>query len=306
MRNLTLRQMRAVIAVARHGKVVAAAAELGLTAPAVTLQLAQVEAEAGLSLFDRTPAGMRLTSAGGAVLDTALAVEERLRALRDDIDAIKGVRLGSLRLGVVSTAKYFAPGLMAAFMRVFPEIEMKLLVGNRAETIERLRAHVLDIALMGRPPADIPVRASVFGDHPLVIVAPPGHLLTGERDIAKETLARETFLIRERGSGTRISLEIFMSDVAGWHEEPGLEMDSNETIKQAVMAGLGIAFISAHTVASELETGRLVMLDVADLPIRRQWFSVSRADRAMTPAMTAFQDYLLGKGATHLPVLGRL
>ncbi|MDP3897724.1 MAG: LysR family transcriptional regulator [Mesorhizobium sp.] len=306
MRNISLRQFRAVAAIRKHGKIVSAAAELGLTPPAVTLQLKQIEASTGLTLFDRTPDGMRPTTAGLAVLDAAQAIEERLRALADEIDAIKGVRRGSLRLGVVSTAKYFAPRLMAAFIAEFPDIEMKLAVGNRAETIERLQDHDIDIALMGRPPPHVPVRAVVFGDHPLVIIAAPDHPMVHRRDIAKEEIARESFLMREQGSGTRISMEIFMRELSGWLERPAIEMDSNETIKQSVMAGLGIAFISAHTIEAELEAGRLALLDVVGMPIRRQWFAVTRSDRGMTPAMVAFEGFLMRKGAIHLPLFGKL
>ncbi len=306
MRNLSLKQLRSVAAIDRHRKIVAAAGELGITPSAVTLQLQQLEQETGLLLFDRTNAGMRATAAGLAVLDAARAIEERLRVLVDEIDAIKGVRRGSLRLGVVSTAKYFAPRLMAGFMAEYPDIEMRLFVGNRAETIERLSDHEIDIALMGRPPAGVPARAVVFGDHPLVIIAAPDHPLARRRDLSREEVAREPLLMREPGSGTRISMEIFMRDVSGWLEKPGIEMDSNETIKQSVMAGLGIAFISAHTVASELETSRLALLDVVGMPIRRQWYAVSRSDRAMTPAMAAFHEFLARQGARHLPLFSQL
>ncbi|MBS3648358.1 LysR family transcriptional regulator [Pseudaminobacter sp. 19-2017] len=306
MLNLTLRQLRAVETIATSGKIVNAAKQLNLTGPAVTIQLKQAEETLGLTLFDRTADGMRPTAAGLAVLDAAQAIEQRLRMLRDQIDAIKGVRSGSLRLGVVSTAKYFAPRLMAAFIKEYPDIEMRLLVGNRAETIASLRNHDLDIALMGRPPRDVPVRASAFGDHPLVIVAAPDHPLAKRRDISKEEIAAEHFLIREPGSGTRISLEIFLSDVPGRLDDLGVEMGSNETIKQAVMAGLGIAFISAHTIASEVESGRLAVLDVVGMPIRRQWFGVMRTDRAISPAMATFHDFLMRKGASHLPHFGRL
>jgi len=306
MRNLTLRQLRTLQAIAGRGKIVSAAKDLGLTAPAVTIQLRQAEEELGMALFDRTAEGMRPTAAGRAAIDAAQAIQERLRQLGDEIDAIKGLRAGTLRLGVVSTAKYFAPRLMAAFMKEYPNIEVLLRVGNRAETIEHLRTHDVDIALMGRPPKDVPVSAAPFGDHPLVIVAPPDHPLANARDITKERIAKENFLIREPGSGTRISLEIFFSDIPGRVDDLGLEMDSNETIKQAVMAGLGIAFISAHTIEAEVEAGRLVILDVVGLPIRRHWFVVMRADRAMAPAMTALHDFLMSKGAMHLPLVGKL
>ncbi len=304
MTVVSLKQLRSIAAIHRHGKIVTAAAQLGLTPPAVTLQVQQLEQETGLLLFDRTQDGMRPTAAGLVVLDAALAIEERLRVLADELDAIKGVRRGSLRLGVVSTAKYFAPRLMAAFMSRYPDIEMKLMVGNRAKTIESIGSHAIDIALMGRPPPSIPVRAVPFGDHPLIIIAAPDHPLVKARGIARERVAGEAFLVREHGSGTRISLEIFMREVAGWADKPSIEMDSNETIKQSVMAGLGIAFLSAHTVAAELDSGRLVALDVVGLPIRRQWYAVTRSDRTMTPVMAAFHDFLSESGAEHLPTSG--
>lgn len=306
MRNLTLKQFRTLQAVARHSKIVNAAKELGLTPPAVTIQIKQAEEELGLELFDRSRDGLRLTAAGLAVLEAAGAIENRLRQLREEIDALKGVRAGSLKLGVVSTAKYFAPRMMAAFMQQHPNIKVLLQVGNRAEIVEKLRTHDVDIAIMGRAPQDLPVNSVPFGDHPLVIIAPPHHPLAYERDISKERIARENFLIREPGSGTRSSLEAFLSNIPGRLDSLGIEMGSNETIKQAVMAGLGIAFISAHTIEAEVETRRLVILDVAGLPVRRQWFAVTRADRVMSPAMAAFKAFLLSKGAMYLPFIDKL
>jgi LysR family transcriptional regulator, low CO2-responsive transcriptional regulator len=306
MRNLTLKQLRAIQAVRRHGTIAGAANALGLTPPAVTIQLRLVEEEAALILFDRTNDGLRPTLAGLAFLDAAQMLEERLRLLEDEIDAIKGLRVGSLILGVVSTAKYFAPQLMAIFRKQHPDIAIKLAIGNRAETIAALKSHAVDMALMGRPPKDIPLRSTVFGDHPLVMIAAPDHPLAKSRDITKERIAQEHFLVREPGSGTRISLEIFLSELPGRLDDLGTEMSSNETIKQAAMAGLGIGFISAHTIALELEFGKLAILDVIGMPIRRQWFSVVRTDRTSSPAMKAFQDFLTRKGAQCLPSIDRL
>lgn len=305
MLSLTLRQLRAIGAICRTGKIVTAAKELGLTQPAVSLQLRDAEAAAGVSLFDRTSEGMRPTAAGLAVVEAANAIEERLRILADEIGAIAGGRRGTLRMGVISTAKYFAPALIAAFMREHPQIDMSLLVGNREETINSLRDHKIDVALMGRPPREIPVHSALFGQHPLVMIAPPDHPLAGQRQVSKERIALESFLLREPGSGTRTSLNMFLSDLPGRAENLGVEMGSNETIKQAVMAGLGIALISAHTIAQEVETGRLAVLDVVGLPIRRQWFSVTRADRSVTPVMTAFEQFLTQQGSRFLPEVVR-
>lgn len=302
MRAITLRQLKAIAQIAKYGKIVIAAKHLGLTAPAVTLQLKAFEDEVGLAIFDRVPEGMRPTAAGLAAIELARAVDEQFLVFSDRVDALKGVRAGHLRLGVVSTAKYFAPRIIAAFGHDYPGLEIDLKVGNRSEVIQALSEYGVDVALMGRPPKAIPVSAQVFGDHPLVIIAHPGHALRYARDISCERIAEEKFLVREAGSGTRISLEIFFSRVAAKLDNIGVEMGSNETIKQAVMAGLGVAFISAHTIEAEVESGRLCILDVEGTPIRRQWFAVSRADRTTTPAMTAFGSFLAEKGAQFLPL----
>lgn len=305
MRNITLRQLRTVQAICRLGKINLAADDLGLTGPALTLQIQQLERDAEVSLFDRTRGGMVPTAFGLAFLEAAREIEESLNGLEDSISAMKGLRTGRLRLGVVSTGKYFAPQLIAAFRKQVPAIEINLFIGNRAEIIAKLRDHEIDIALMGRPPRDFEVRSQVFGDHPLVFIAPADHPLAGVLDISRERIAQEQFILRERGSGTRISLEIFLSDTPRKLEELGTEMGSNETIKQAVIAGLGLAFISAHTIEQEIKLGRLVILDVVDTPIRRQWFSVSRLDRTTTPAMQAFEQFLLASGARYLPVVSK-
>lgn len=301
MKNLTFRQLRAVLAIHQFGKITKAANALGLTGPAVTLQLQQLEADLQTALFDRLPDGLRPTAAGLAVIRAAEAIEERVRILDEEVTAIAGGSRGHLKLGVVSTAKYFAPRLMAAFKLQVPDIELELSIGNREETIAALEGHQLDIALMGRPPGLLPVDSLVFGDHPLVIIAPADHRLAKRLDITKEEVATENFLIREPGSGTRISLEIFFANNPKKLEHLGTEMRSNETIKQAVMAGMGIAFISAHTIEMEVEIGRLVVLDVVGMPIRREWFSVWRNDRVFTPAMATFNNFLVRQGAKYLP-----
>ncbi len=305
MRNVTLRHLRSILAISQTGKISAAAGMLGVTGPAITLQLKQMEEDAGMRLFDRTAEGMRLTAAGDAMVRSAHAIHEELRALEDEMEGLRGGKRGTLRLGAVSTAKYFAPRLIAGFGKDNPDIHIDLFIGNRAETIDALRHREIDIALMGRPPRDFDVKAQVFGDHPLVIIAPPDHRLAAKRDIPKEELIAERFLLREVGSGTRTSLQIFFADVPGKLETLGSEMGSNETIKQAVMAGLGIAFISAHTVEQELQLGKLVILDVVGTPIRRQWFTISRSDRSITAAMKVFDAFLLSDGARFLPVVGK-
>lgn len=303
MRNPTLRQLRSVLAVQRLGKINLAAREIGLTPSAITLQLQQLEGEAGVALFDRTGDGLRATDAGRAVIAAAQAIENRLTELADELAAVGGARRGTLRLGAVSTAKYFAPRLVAAFMAEHPGIDLRLTVGNRAATIEALAGQSIDVALMGRPPRQVAVQPSLIGEHPLVIVAPPEHPLAGVRRISKSRIAEEIFLIRETGSGTRSSFELFFGDLPGRLDRPGLEFGSNETIKQAAIAGLGLGFISAHTIAMEVELGRLIILDVVGTPVRRQWFAVSRTDRTPSPTMLAFRDFVVRRGREFLPEL---
>ena len=305
MLNITLRQLQIIEAVARHSKVNLAATELLLTGPAVTLQLKQVETNLGEKLFDRTNNGLFLTQFGEVVLDTARTVRTEILNLEEKLGALRGLGMGTLRLGVVSTGKYFAPMLMAAFRTRHPEIKLELFVGNRVDTIRRLHNLEVDLVLMGRPPKDFPVRTQLFGDHPFVFISNPSHRLASALDITKEDIATENFIIREKGSGTRQILEMFLSEIPGRTDNLGAEMDSNETIKQAVIAGLGVAFISGHTIEQELKLKRLVVLDVLGSPIRRQWFSISRKDRNKTPSMEAFEAFLLREGSKYLPLISK-
>jgi DNA-binding transcriptional LysR family regulator len=301
MRNVTLKQLRALTAIGQERKIVSAAKALNLTPPAITLQLQQLEAALGCTLFDRTSSGLRPTDAGEVMLETAGQVWSLLDACEERLAALKGMAAGRLSVGVVSTAKYFSPRLIASFAKHHAGAQVRLSVGNREEIIELLGDFEIDVAIMGRPPKDMPVDAVAFGNHPLVVVAPPEHRLAGRRNIPKAELADEVFLMREEGSGTRTSMEIYMGDMRLKTGNLRIEMGSNETIKQAVMAGLGIAFISAHTIEAELESGRLVTLQVQGLPVQRKWFVVRRLDKALTPTVAAFVDFLKEEGASFLP-----
>ena len=305
MRNITMRQIRSVLALKKHGKISAAARALGLTSPAVTIQLQQLEEELGCQLFMRTRSGVRQTEAGELLTDSAQRIANELADLDQRLAALKGLAAGTIRLGVVSTGKYFAPKIMAAFNKLHPGVHMTLIAANRAEIIDKLRNYEIDLALMGRPPKDFAVRTTLFGDHPHVFIAAPDNELAGRLDIPKEVIARQKFIVREPGSGTRSSFEFFMGEVPGGLAFAPTEMDSNETIKQAVMAGLGIAFISGHTIEQECQSGKLVILDVVDTPIRRQWFAVTHAAKSPTPALQALDDFLRTRGPSLLPIVSK-
>lgn len=299
MKDATVRQLQIFEAAARSLSFSRAAQDVHLTQPAVSMQVRQLEYFAGVSLFERTGRRLHLTDAGEELLLHARAV---LRALEDADEvfaAMKGLRGGRVRLAVISTAKYFAPRLIARFGQAHPGVRIQLQADNRAAVVRILSTNDVDLALMGQPPADGELVAKPFADHPLVVIAPPGHPLTRRRSVPLEALAEETFLVREQGSGTRTALERFF----GERHLPlrvGLEMPSNETIKQAVMAGLGLAFISMHTIALELSVGALALVRAPGLPVMREWNVVHRAGKRLSPASEAFKAFVLEHGRSFL------
>lgn len=294
MKHVTLRQLKVFESVARHLSFSRAAEELHLTQPAVSMQVKQLEEQAGLPLTEMVGKKVFLTEAGEEVARHARRIAQQLREAEEALDAIKGVRGGRLSIGVISTAKYFAPRLLAEFRRRHPGIELDLRVNNRETVVRQLADNEIDLAIMGQPPQEFTTVAETFADHPLVIVAAPDHPLAARARVMPADLAEETFLIREPGSGTRATMERYFAD-AGFAPRHVLEMVGNETIKQAVMAGLGLAFISSHTVSLECEVGRLVRLPVAGTPVIRRWFVVHRADKELLPVAETFRVFLLAE-----------
>ena len=307
MKNVTLRQLRVFEAVARHLSFSRAAEEMHLTQPAVSMQVRQLEDMVGLPLTEQIGKKIFLTAAGEEVARHARLVALQLRAAEESLAAIKGVRGGELRIGVVSTAKYFAPRLLTEFRASHPGVELKLGVHNRGTIVHQLANNEIDLAIMGRPPLEFETVAERFAPHPLVIIATAEHALAGKKHIDLPDLARDTFLIREPGSGTRTAMERFF---AAANFTPGaiFEMSSNETIKQAAMAGMGVAFISEHTIGLERTAGRLVVLPVRGTPVMRDWYLVHREEKQLLPIATAFRDFLLAGGdqavATTVSIVG--
>ncbi len=294
MKHVTLRQLKVFEAVGRHLSFSRAAEELHLTQPAVSMQVKQLEEQAGLPLTEMVGKKVFLTIAGEEVVRHARRIAQQLREAGEALDAIKGVRGGRLSIGVISTAKYFAPRLIAEFRRRKPGIELNLGIFNREIIVRQLADNEVDLAIMGQPPQEFTTISETFADHPLVIIAPPEHPLARHTQITAAQLSEETFLIREPGSGTRATMERFFADV-GIAPRHALEMVGNETIKQAVMAGLGLAFISAHTVSLECEVGRLVKLPVTGTPVMRRWFVVHRTEKELMPVAETFRAFLLAE-----------
>jgi LysR family transcriptional regulator, low CO2-responsive transcriptional regulator len=302
MRHVTLRQLRTFTAALRAGSFAAAAESLHITPPAVTVQMRQLEALAGMPLIERNSKGLISTDAGREIAAAALRIEAALAECDDALASLRGVESGRVAIGVVSTAKYFAPQVLGAFARAHPAVEIRLEVGNRAAILGALEANTLDLALTGWPPGELAVQKAAIGEHPHIIVARPDHPHAAAGKLGPAALAEETFLVRERGSGTRLLMERFFAD-ANVAPRIGMEMGSNETIKQAVIAGLGIAFISAHTVAVELADRRLVVLDVLGLPVMRTWFIVNLAKKRLLPPAAALRQFMIDEGRAFLPAL---
>jgi len=299
MRNVTLRQLRTFSAVARHGSFARAAHELHITPPAVSMQIKELEDEVGLPLFDRGARAVSLTMTGEYLLVYVRRVLSTLKEAEDAMARLRGAQVGRVTIGMVSTAKYFLPRLLARFRQEHRGVEMRLAVGNREQLAKQLRDAEVDLAVMGRPPREIAARAEPFAAHPHGVLAAANHPLAHRREIAPAALGSEEFIVREEGSGTRAAMEQFFRDA---HVTPAriMEMASNETIKQAVIANMGLAFLSLHTAGLEIETGQLVVLDVVGLPLVRRWHIVHLQGKPLSPAAEALRYFVLEQGEAHI------
>jgi DNA-binding transcriptional LysR family regulator len=289
--HLTLRQLTVFEAVARHLNYTRAADEMYLSQPAVSMQIRQLEDAVGLPLFERLGRKIHLTEAGRELYYYAQAIDRQLKEAEEVLAALKGLNKGRLAVSVASTANYFATRLLAAFKREFEGVAVSLDVTNRRTLLRQLEHNEVDLVIMGRPPEDADLVAEPFMDNPLVVIAPADHPLAGQRDIPMARLADEPFVVRERGSGTRIAMEKSFAE-QGRSLKTGMEMTSNEAIKQAVEAGLGLGIVSLHTLELELATGRLAVLDVEGFPIMRQWHVVHRREKRLSPIAVAFRDFV--------------
>lgn len=297
-----LRQLRAVAAVAGAGTLSGAAKRLHVTPPAVAQQLKLATEAAGLPLFERIDRKMVATEAGRIVLAAGVRVESALADSAAELLALRDGLAGRVSVGVISTAKYFMPHVLAAFRDLHPDIQLDIEVGNRGDIVEALEHYAYDVAVMGRPPQGLDLVTELIGEHPHVIIAPPGHPRAGDQVFSIAELASELFLVRETGSGTR-SLNEHLFEEAGMGQVSRMQIGSNETIKQGVMAGLGVAFISGHTIAAEVAEGRLCVLPVRGLPVQRAWFIVRRADKRLFPAGELLWDFVEAEAAASMPEL---
>jgi LysR family transcriptional regulator, low CO2-responsive transcriptional regulator len=296
MKNATLRQLKVFETVARHLSFSRAAEELHLTQPAVSTQVKTLEGHAGLPLFEQMGKKIFLTAAGSELLRCSRAIIEQFEEAEHAMTQLRGIGGGKLNVAVISAGDYFFPRLLVEFAKRHAGVSLNLTVLNREELLHQLAANLTDLAIMVRPPADMDTVSQPFAPHPYVIIAAPDHPLAGRKRIPIGSLSREAFVVREKGSDTRHSMEEGFGPSMD-SVNIAMEIKSTETIKQAVIAGMGISFISAHTISLELQAGSLTVLDVVGFPLMLNWYVVHRTHKRLPPVAQAFKTFLLGEGA---------
>jgi DNA-binding transcriptional LysR family regulator len=290
--HITLRQLEVFSAVARHKSFTRAAEALHLSQPGVSMQIKQLESNIGLKLFEHVGKQIFLTHAGDEMFGYSQGISHILNEAESVIEELKGVQSGKLAISVATTASHFATRLLAAFSQRYEGVTISLDITNRASLSEQLDNNEPDLVIMGQPPEGVDVESETFMENPLVIIAPANHQLANEKNISLKHFEDEHFVVRESGSGTRSAIQRFF-DLHGVSFHTGIEMSSNEAIKQAVEAGLGLGIVSIHTLELELETGRLAILDVKDFPIMRHWHIVQRTGKRLSPVALAFKQFVL-------------
>jgi molybdate transport repressor ModE-like protein len=292
--QITLRQLRIFEAVARHGSISRAADELGLTQPAVSMQIKQMEDQLGLVFVEQVGKKFALTDAGQELCYYAARIGKQTAEMLTSMEQFRGLERGVLRVAVVSTANYFLPPLIADFSAAHPGVRVSLKVANREAVLAAVSSNEAELAILGHTPERVDMVAQFFMDNPLVVIAPPDHPLASMERIDLCQIEDEIIVTREQGSGTRAAMERFF-EKSGINYQPGCELNTNEAIKQAVQAGLGIGVVPAQTIELELQTGRLVVLPFKGFPIIRRWFVIHRSDKRLSNAALAFRTRLFGR-----------
>ena len=293
--RLTLHQLKVFETVARLSGFSRASEALHLAQPTVSMQVKQLAETVGMPLFEKIGKKIYLTEAGDVVQTSARDMFEVLARMEMQLAQLKGLKQGRLKVAVVTTAKYFIPRLLGPFVHQYPGIDIALDVGNRSEIVSRLSRNDDDLYIMGMPPAGMQIQRHPFVENPIVAIAPKNHPLAGKRHISLARLAEEPFLLRERGSGTRMATERFLKE-HGVKLNVRMELGSNEAIKQAVAGGLGLSLLSLHALMGELTRKEVALLNVEALPIRRSWYIVHRTGKELSIVARAFFDYLEAEG----------
>ena len=289
--DATFRQLRLFLALADQGSITAAARACHVTQPAVSIQLKELSETVGLPLYEQIGKRLYLTDAGERLAETARAMVQEWEAFQRQMDALKGLTRGRLRVAVVSTAKYFVPRILGSFCSAHPDIDIALEILNRDGVVQRLRENRDDLYIMSMPPADLELEQHAFLANPLVVIAPKGHPLAGQPGIKLAQLAGERFILRERGSGTRLGCDAHFARV-GFKPQVRLELGSNEAIKQAVAGGMGLSIMSRHAMAAHPADELLEILDVESFPVISNWWTLYPKGKRLSPVARVFLEHL--------------
>lgn len=295
IKNATFRQLQVFESIARNGSFTAAATELHLTQPTISVQIKKLSDNVGMPLFEIMGKKVHLTAVGQQLLKTCHTVFKELNEFEMTLSNIKGIKEGTLKLSGVTTVEYFAPRILGDFCRKYPGIKVSLEVTNRARVIKRIQDNMDDLYICGPIKEEIGIDDTLFLQNPLVILAAPDHRLVGQKNITIEELADEQFLMREPGCGTYLALDKLLGE-RKIQFKSHMELGSNEAIKQAVMSGLGISMLSLYALAHEIKSGEIAVLDVIGFPYMDEWHVISPKGKKLSIVAQAFYDYLLSEG----------
>lgn len=298
--NITFRQLEVFEVVARLLSYTKASKELHLSQPAVSMQIKQLEENTGLPLLEQVGRKTYLTEAGNEMYHYCRTIAHQLNEAGEVLEKLKGLESGRLEISVATTANAFASRMLSKFNKEHEGSTVSLDVTNRERLLRQLAQNDKDIVIMGRPPEDADLVTEPFAENPLVVIAAPDHPLAEIQPIPLSKLQEQTFVVREKGSGTRTAMQRFFEQ-HNLSITSSMEMNENEAIKQAVQAGMGLGVVSIHTIELELETKRLVILDVEDFPIMRHWYLVHRKDKRLSPITLAFKKFVLSEGRNLIP-----
>ena len=290
--NITFRQLRLFLALAETGSVSAAARVMHVTQPTASMQLREVTQAVGLPLYEVVSRRVHLTEAGQALARTARAIAGEWDAFEQRVSGAKGLTSGRLKVAVVSTAKYFIPRLLGSFCKLHPQIDISLEILNRDHVITRLRSNLDDLYVMSVPPADLPLEDQILMPNPLVVIAASTHPLALRQRVTLAQLQDERFILREKGSGTRMATDAHLRQ-RGFTPTAVLELGSNEAIKESVEGQLGVSILSRHALGAHHEG--LAVLRVQGFPIQSQWHLVWPRGKQLSPIAQVFQAHLLSE-----------
>lgn len=290
--NVTFRQLRLFLALADSGSVSAAAKAMHVTQPTASMQLKEVVQSVGVPLFEFVGKKLYLTDVGKELATTARTVAQTWDAFEQSVDAIKGLSRGKLNIAVVSTAKYFMPRLLGQFCKHHPAIDVSLEILNRDGVVQRLRENLDDLYIMSMPPADLDLRDEVFMANPLVLIAAAPDPLGKSKNLTLQALAGRRFIVREKGSGTRMAVDQYFRKMR-FKPDIRLELGSNEAVKESVAGGLGIGVVSRHALHGLQKEHGVRVIEMEGFPLPSAWHIVHPASKKLSPVAVAFKQHLL-------------